>query len=122
MLIELLFAGAVQCHAHTALVQPGDTLSKIGTACGYSWGAIYDANRLILDNPNRIQPGQILQLPMNRDQSLGFSSSEDEVVVMAGQSLSEIGAKLGYDWHKIAQINGISAPYTIQPGQILRLP
>ena len=39
--------------------------------------------------------------------------------VKSGDTLSEIGASLGIDWHTIASKNGIGAPYTIYPGQKL---
>ena len=41
--------------------------------------------------------------------------------VMAGDSLSTIGAKTGVDWKTIAALNGINSPYTIHPGQVLKL-
>ncbi|MFG6351963.1 MAG: LysM peptidoglycan-binding domain-containing protein, partial [Oscillospiraceae bacterium] len=41
--------------------------------------------------------------------------------VKAGDSLSAIGAKTGVDWKTIAALNGISSPYTIPPGQVLKL-
>lgn len=39
-----------------------------------------------------------------------------------GDSLSAIGAQFGVNWQDIAALNGIGAPYTIYPGQILNLP
>lgn len=42
--------------------------------------------------------------------------------VVAGDTLSGIGQKTGTDWKQIAAVNGIGAPYTIYPGQVLRLP
>jgi nucleoid-associated protein YgaU len=50
----------------TYTVQKGDTLSHIakqfyGKASG--WSAIFDANRDQLDDPDRIQPGQVLRIP-----------------------------------------------------------
>ncbi len=42
--------------------------------------------------------------------------------VLAGDTLSGIGTLVGVDWHSIASLNGISAPYTIYPGQVLDLP
>lgn len=42
--------------------------------------------------------------------------------VKRGDTLSEIGAKLGIDWREIARINGIRSPYVIYPDQVLRLP
>lgn len=42
--------------------------------------------------------------------------------VQSGDCLSVIGAKLCVDWHKIAELNDISDPYTIYPGQVLKIP
>ncbi len=42
--------------------------------------------------------------------------------VAKGECLSTIGVKLGVDWHKIAEENKISAPYTIRVGQKLKIP
>ena len=47
-------------------VVSGDSLSKIakreyGNAS--EWNRIYDANRDILDDPNKIKPGQKLKIP-----------------------------------------------------------
>lgn len=52
--------------ARTYTVQPGDTLSKIakeklGDANAYQ--GIFDANRDVLSDPNKIKPGQVLKLP-----------------------------------------------------------
>ena len=47
-------------------VQKGDTLSHIAKehyGRASKWKAIFDANRDQLDDPDRIQPGQILQIP-----------------------------------------------------------
>lgn len=42
--------------------------------------------------------------------------------VVSGDTLYGIGTAVGVDWHLIASINNISAPYTIYPGQVLQLP
>lgn len=42
--------------------------------------------------------------------------------VQAGDSLSKIGARYGVGWQSIAQVNGISPPYIIKPGQRLNIP
>ena len=41
--------------------------------------------------------------------------------VRRGDSLHAIAFKFGLDWRDIARLNGISAPYTIYPDQLLRL-
>ena len=42
--------------------------------------------------------------------------------VVAGDSLSKIGAKLGVPWKEIAAANGIEDPWIIRPGQVLTIP
>jgi nucleoid-associated protein YgaU len=42
--------------------------------------------------------------------------------VVSGDTLSGIGTKTGRRWQDIANLNGIGAPYTIYPNQVLRLP
>ncbi|MEZ5308615.1 MAG: LysM peptidoglycan-binding domain-containing protein [Pyrinomonadaceae bacterium] len=44
-------------------VQSGDTLSKIGQNYGVSWTAIFEANRDVLSDPDKIYPGQELKIP-----------------------------------------------------------
>jgi len=47
-------------------VQSGDTLSHIAQAHygkAGQWRRIFDANRDQLDDPDRIQPGQVLKIP-----------------------------------------------------------
>lgn len=43
-------------------------------------------------------------------------------IVLPGDSLSKIGNRCGVSWQQIAQLNGITSPYVIQPGQRLLLP
>jgi nucleoid-associated protein YgaU len=45
-------------------VTSGDSLSKIGKAHGVSWQTIFEANKDIIKNPDLIQPGWILKIPL----------------------------------------------------------
>jgi nucleoid-associated protein YgaU len=56
-------AGAAGGGANTYTVESGDNLSKIGAKYGVTWKAIYDANRDILNDPDKIYPGQELKIP-----------------------------------------------------------
>lgn len=50
----------------TYTVQKGDTLSHIARQFygkAGKWNAIFEANRDQLDDPDRIQPGQVLRIP-----------------------------------------------------------
>jgi nucleoid-associated protein YgaU len=49
---------------HTYTVESGDSLSKIAKKYGIQWKAIWDHNRDILDDPDKIYPGQELKIPM----------------------------------------------------------
>lgn len=49
--------------ANTYTVVSGDSLSKIGAKYGIAWKAIWDANRDILNDPDKIYPGQELKIP-----------------------------------------------------------
>ena len=56
-------AGAAGGGANTYTVVSGDSLSKIGSKYGIQWKAIWDANRDILKDPDKIYPGQELKIP-----------------------------------------------------------
>ena len=52
--------------ARSYTVEKGDTLSHIAKAHygrASKWRAIFEANRDILDDPDRIKPGQVLKIP-----------------------------------------------------------
>lgn len=65
---------AVQTHVDTTaeqvqqvyVVKSGDSLSKIAKlhyGDGNAWTRIFEANRDVLDDPDKIYPGQTLKLP-----------------------------------------------------------
>ena len=54
---------APEASANTYTVQSGDSLSKIGERYGVSWQQIFEANRDKLDDPDKIYPGQELNIP-----------------------------------------------------------
>ena len=56
-------AGAAGGGANTYTVVSGDNLSKIASKYGIQWKAIWDANRDILNDPDKIYPGQELKIP-----------------------------------------------------------
>ncbi len=54
-----------QSAPETYEVKSGDNLSKIAKKySGISWKNIYDANRDILNDPDKIFPGQVLKIPV----------------------------------------------------------
>jgi nucleoid-associated protein YgaU len=51
---------------HTYTVQKGDSLSKISKqvyGTPNQWRKIFEANRDVLSDPDKIYPGQVLKLP-----------------------------------------------------------
>lgn len=98
------------------VVVSGDTLSGIGAKTGHGWQDIANLNGI--KAPYTIYPGQRLNLPGGTI----ASPQEATYTVVSGDTLSGIGAKTGRAWPSIAAKNGISAPYTIYPNQVLRLP
>ena len=59
-------------------VQPGDTLSSIaqrfyGTTADWQW--LYQANRSVIENPNAIYPGELLNVPYGPPASSTTSAS-----------------------------------------------
>lgn len=51
----------------------------------------------------------------------GPSAGSGSHVVSRGETLYSIAFKAGLDWRDVAAANGLAAPYTIYPGQSLRL-
>ena len=54
---------AAAAGGNTYTVVAGDNLTKIGEKYGITWQAIYDANRDIIHDPDKIHPGQELKIP-----------------------------------------------------------
>jgi nucleoid-associated protein YgaU len=64
LVLDILQADAPEGgQGHTYTVVAGDSLSKIGAKYGVSWKAIFEANKDIISNPDKIQPGQELKIP-----------------------------------------------------------
>jgi nucleoid-associated protein YgaU len=54
-----------QSAPETYEVKSGDNLSKIAKKySGISWKDIFDANRDVLNDPDKIFPGQVLKIPL----------------------------------------------------------
>lgn len=105
----------------TYVVQKGDTLSGIASKLGYpgGWQALATANGIT--NPNLIFPGQVLRVYGGSAGSVSQPTNGKTYTVVRGDTLSGIGAKTGVNWQDIAKLNGIGSPYTIYPGQVLKL-
>lgn len=63
LILNITLGDAAGGGANTYTVESGDSLSKIGSKYGIPWKAIWDANRDILHDPDKIYPGQELKIP-----------------------------------------------------------
>ena len=108
--------GSTPNNGATYTVVSGDTLSGIGAKTGHKWQDIAALNGI--KSPYIIYPKQVLKLPGGAV----ATPKESTYTVVSGDYLVKIGQKTGKDWQAIAKLNGIKAPYTIYPNQVLRLP
>lgn len=100
----------------TYTVQKGDTLSSIAAKFHTSWQTLQALNHL--PDPNKIYPGEVLKVPG------GAAPTPPKVTtytVRSGDTLSSIAAKFGTSWQHLAQINHLSNPNLIFPGEVLRI-
>lgn len=93
-------------------VKAGDTLSEIGAKYGINYMKIARDNNIA--NPNLIYPGQKLIIDVEENEPIKYT-------VKAGDTLSEIGAKYGVNYMKIARDNNIANPNLIYVGQVLTI-
>lgn len=105
----------------TYTVKKGDTLGSIAKKYGVSVNDILAVNPSI-KNPNLISVGQVIKIPSKQSANcVQQQSAVKTYTVQKGETLSIIGAKTGVSWVKIAEYNNIKPPYTIYPGQVLKL-
>lgn len=103
----LLAAGTSEAAAHDGYqVQPGDSLSKIASTLegAWSWQAIAEANADIIDDPDRIYPGQILTLPDDPETEVVAETSDSTVNASDSAVNGAVWDRLaqcesGGDWH-----------------------
>lgn len=114
-------------------IRTGDSLSKIAKTMlqnEKAWELIAEINNL--KNPNLIRVGQEILLPTKEQLSEWMERQEATpeksyatYKVKSGDTLSEIAeAQLGSvkEWRAIAAVNELKEPYTIRPGDELKIP
>ncbi len=133
----LVSASPAAAHeSHT--VRSGETLGHIAQKYDVTVNQLVNENDI--SNPNRIRIGQVLRIPHSSSQSstpasnpapterpkpvdpADFSGGTGSYTVIAGDSLSRIGARLDVSWQEIARLNNLTSPYRIRIGQTLRVP
>jgi LysM repeat protein/uncharacterized protein YvpB len=112
------------------IVQSGDTIRTIADRFGVPWADLAAVNHLY--EPFTIFPGQQLLIPGSGlpapaqpevpPAAVSSAPVPSTYTVQPGDSLAGIARMYGLSWPDIADLNGISWPYTIYPGQVLALP
>ena len=121
---------------NTYTVKKGDHLMQIARNLQLNWKAIAQLNSLTY--PYALYPGNVLKLPgpeagppppplsgdnqSTPDPEPTPSYSGKKYTVQKGDYLYELARRLGINWQTLASLNGISYPYIIYPGQVLKLP
>lgn len=93
-------------------VQKGDTLSGIAIRYNTTYQELARINNI--SNPNLIYAGQVIKVPNNEVNVI-------EYIVQPGDNLSYIASRYGTTSQRLAQINNISNPNLIYPGQIIKI-
>lgn len=117
------------------VVRPGETLYSIAWEAGYDYRDVAAWNGIT--PPYLIKPGQVIRLEPpagGRPTTTSSSSSSSSTTTAAaaapsgtmhtvarGETLYRIARRHGLSVRDLAAWNGLSPPYTIRPGQRLRL-
>lgn len=98
-------------------VVSGDNLSSIAQRYGTNYQTLAAMNGIA--DPNKIYPGQVLNVPGGA-QSVAAPETKT-YTVQSGDNLSAIASKFGTSWQRLQQLNGIADANKIYPGQVLRV-
>lgn len=110
----------------TVTVRHGDTLYSISRAHKVPVKDLIAENRL--DQPYHVRTGQVLVVPAAYVASTRSTFQQKTIrtassyQVKPGETLYRISANHGMKTNQLADYNHITSPYTVKPGQILRIP
>lgn len=108
----------------TYTVRRGDTLSQIARAYGVTVSHIVELNNI--QNPNLIYPGQKLRITESNNTTLNQTVEQSintryMYIVRRGDTLSQIARIYGVSVSYLVNVNNISNPNLIFPGQRIRI-
>ena len=104
------------------IVMSGDTLSSIAIKFHTTVDELVKLNDI--SNPNLIYPGEIIKVPsVKRGASKSISSKEyiKTYIVRSGDTLYGIAKRFHTTVDKLVELNGLSNPNLIYPGQVLKI-
>lgn len=102
-------------------IKRGDTLSSIANRYGTTVQEIVNINNI--QNPNLIYPGQVIRILTNSTVHGNEDRGTGDIIytVRRGNTLSQIANAYGVSVQHIVELNNISNPNLIYPGQKLRI-
>ncbi len=111
---------AVVTCANPYTVKEGDWIYKIARDCQLDAEAIIAANPGI--NPNRITPGQKLNLPTGGAPAPIPAACTGSYTVVQGDTLFRIAYGCGVTVEQLAKTNNIAYPYVLHIGDVIKFP
>ena len=108
---------SVQPSDTTYIVQAGDTLSEIAQRFGTTYQSLAAINNIA--DPNRIYPGQ--EIVIDGATAEAPAASAVYYTIKPGDTLSGIASTYGTTWQWLSEVNGISDPDLIYPGNTIRV-
>ena len=103
----------------TYTVQRGNTLSQIANAYGVTVSHIVEINDI--QNPNLIYPGEKLRITESTNTTLNSVIQNNYYTVQRGDTLSGIARRYGVTVQYLVNLNGITNPNLIYPGQLIKV-
>lgn len=103
----------------TYTVQRGNTLSQIANAYGVTVSHIVELNNI--QNPNLIYPGEKLRITESTNTTLNPVIQNNYYTVQRGDTLSGIARRYGVTVQYLVNLNGITNPNLIYPGQLIKV-
>jgi len=134
LIVSALVSGLIACSNQRwdpddYPVRSGDTIYSI--AWKYELDPFELARWNNISSPYRIYPGQRLNMKPGQEAPASLSSSSqsgsrttsrpDSITVKKGDSLYALAYQYNVSAKQLASINGLKSPYTIHPGQTLKL-
>ena len=121
-IIAASYADSASADSHTYTIKKGDTLSAIAQKFNTTVNELVQLNDI--SNLNLIYPGEILKVPTIRNEVSKSATARqylETYIVKSGDNLSLIAQKFNTSVNNLVQLNDISNPNLIYPGQVLKI-
>lgn len=107
------------------VVQAGDTVTSIATRYGTTWEALVHVNRML--SPSTLYAGQVIQVPrvsLMGDDGVALSRTGlgSIYIVRSDDTLQRIGLRWSISPWALVEVNQLTSPAMVYPGQQLVIP